>query len=285
MHYLLHNLAKQLQNNLKPYPELRMSPQGMRGASAAESRQALQRLTRLLSPPPPSPRGGRRNARPILDPNNDRHRADATSHSHAELRSAYLRKLQEIHPDKFAHRRSTTSGKSADEKGGGESDRPRRGEGELLGGGGESAKIRRRAMFAELRDAWSGYEEVAKRMGRVVKGDGMGANFTHFGVGCSFSDSPEETERRGDIMDQAGRGWFTSGLLAERAGEEEIPSRVASGGGDLKLCDDDLFVVDDGSYGDDDHRELKSRLSEDCVKKRSLVDHIIPKGRVATDQP
>ena len=36
-----------------------------------------------------------------------------------------------------------------------------------------------------------------------------------FGVGCSFDDSPEERDLRNDIMDQACRGWFSSGAIEE----------------------------------------------------------------------
>lgn len=33
-------------------------------------------------------------------------------------------------------------------------------------------------------------------------------------MGCSFADSPSEREHRNEIMEQACRGWFSSGDLA-----------------------------------------------------------------------
>jgi hypothetical protein len=42
------------------------------------------------------------------------------------------------------------------------------------------------------------------------------ANFTMFGVGCSFADTPDERDRRDKIMEQASRGWFPSASLSFR---------------------------------------------------------------------
>ena len=61
-----------------------------------------------------------------------------------------------------------------------------------------------------LQDAWMDYETLAKVM-KKVDNKGADASFTLFGVGCSFSDNDQERERRNEIMDQAGRGWFSAG--------------------------------------------------------------------------
>jgi hypothetical protein len=41
------------------------------------------------------------------------------------------------------------------------------------------------------------------------------ANFTLFGVGCSFADNDQERQLRIQIMDQAARGWLTCGEIGD----------------------------------------------------------------------
>jgi len=116
-----------------------------------------------------------------------------------------------------------------------------------------------------------------------------------FGVGCSFDDSPTERDLRNDIMDQACRGWFSSGSIAHRltsidTGADNIPENDGNGdttqllasddeddmntngvvGGDtdttipqeqhgpIKLSDDDMFVLGDNEGGGE--KELKRRF-------------------------
>jgi len=107
-------------------------------------------------------------------------------------------------------------------------------------------------------------------------------NFTMFGVGCSFADSPEERDVRNEIMEQACRGWFSSGSLscAERERKEEgivdhgdtSSSSVLQGTTadaksvlqpPMKLSDDDMFVCDDDQSG-----------KEDCSKRKYLVQNV-----------
>ena len=56
--------------------------------------------------------------------------------------------------------------------------------------------------FNELQEAWDNYENLAKMMRKATNGDEADANFTLFGVGCSFSDSPAERALRDEIMEQ-----------------------------------------------------------------------------------
>merc|ERR1719491_309440 len=65
--------------------------------------------------------------------------------------------------------------------------------------------------FVELVNAWEAYEKIAKPIRKNKNAEE--ANFTMFGVGCSFADSPSERDYRTKIMDQACRGWFSSGSL------------------------------------------------------------------------
>merc|ERR1712157_691350 len=67
--------------------------------------------------------------------------------------------------------------------------------------------------FQELQSTWDRYEDLTKNM-KVTSGDGTAANFTQFGVGCSFSGNEEEKALRNEITDQACRGWFSSGLVS-----------------------------------------------------------------------
>lgn len=77
-------------------------------------------------------------------------------------------------------------------------------------------------------------------MKNVKGGEKEEANFTMFGVGCSFSDSPEEQQRRAEITDQACRGWFSGGQIAEVS---TITNKVRDvSNSTVSLVDDDWFI-------------------------------------------
>uniref|UniRef100_A0A7S2L331 J domain-containing protein n=1 Tax=Leptocylindrus danicus TaxID=163516 RepID=A0A7S2L331_9STRA len=99
--------------------------------------------------------------------------------SKKELRAAYLQEITRIHPD-----RAQCSTEKADNH----------------------------SKFILLRQAWEAYDKESAAKDRTVDADSEG-NFTDFGVGCSFSDSEEEREKRWAIMDQACKGWFPDGSL------------------------------------------------------------------------
>ena len=79
--------------------------------------------------------------------------------------------------------------------------------------------------FVELQSAWTTYASAVPERddSDLASGDG----FTHFGVGCSFSDSRDEREAREALMDAAGRGWIPRAVIAERtvAAEKKRPRR------------------------------------------------------------
>ena len=69
-------------------------------------------------------------------------------------------------------------------------------------------------------------------------------DFTLFGVGCSFSDSPEERKLRDEIMDQACRGWLPSGALSHSDGEKKIEAKSprSTERSCTNLSDDEMFM-------------------------------------------
>jgi len=127
-------------------------------------------------------------------------------HSYSQLRAAYIDLVHSIHPDKLAPFHD-------------DEERTRRQECQQK--------------FVELQTAWEQYHasvrevlrerqryvDVRSRMSGDNKNDDDGtfdddssfaiddANFTMFGVGCSFADTPDERDRRDKIMEQASREW------------------------------------------------------------------------------
>ncbi|GAX19153.1 hypothetical protein FisN_3Lh097 [Fistulifera solaris] len=147
-----------------------------RAASAAFNLQAKQELVKLLF--------GKQYCRkgPVA------HRMlDHSIYSYEDLRSAYLKRVQEIHPDKHHHHHNESQN-----------------------------RLERQQQFIQLQDAWSRFEELAKVMRTVHQHhrEKTHHNFTLFGVGCSFADSEQERNLRNHFTDQACRGWFSAGALS-----------------------------------------------------------------------
>lgn len=221
-----------------------MSSGGTLAARAATARQIKQAVVNLLF------------GKKYCKTGADEHRLlDHSKYSYDDLRKAYLDRLQLIHPDK--------ANASAAQ--------PHR----------DSAAEQMKVEFQQLHNAWEKYDELAKSMRIVTDGDGEAANFTFFGVGCSFSDSEQERALRTEITDQACRGWFTSGLLAERSSEKS-GSSIDSGtrysmGGTTSLADDSMFVQ--ASDLDYDAKTSKSRRQSHAVafiSKRPRNRTLIP---------
>jgi len=181
-----------------------------RAASAATSRKAKQEIVRLLFGAKYSRKGPEAHRK--LDP---------FQYSYTDLRTAYLERLHSIHPDKSAHK--TTILTSEDST----SDAP-------------PAKDELHRQFVELQEAWDQYEKVVRMMKNVTGGDKEESNFTMFGVGCSFSDSPEEQKRRAEITDQACRGWFSGGQIPEVSVSSH--TSMATNSATVSLVDDDWFI-------------------------------------------
>lgn len=195
-----------------------------RAGSAVASRQVKQKLVRLLFQEKYGKQGPKQHAK--LDP---------SIYSFEKLRSAYLKRIQEIHPDKWAHQQnqSCTLSSSLTHK------QPQQQQPQSP----STSRKNENKMFVELQTAWKDYEKVAKQMQSV--GNHKESNFTMFGVGCSFSDSPSEREYRNEIMDQACRGWFSSGSISEHTSTANQLSKNSNGTkayAYTPLCDDDLFV-------------------------------------------
>ena len=97
------------------------------------------------------------------------------------------------------------------------------------------------------------------------------ADFTMFGVGCSFADSQSERDLRNEIMDQACRGWFSSGSIShiealdsggidDNVTKQHSPKPVAK----TQLSDDNMFIPDNQS----------AKENDDTSKRKSLVETV-----------
>jgi curved DNA-binding protein CbpA len=178
---------------------------------------------------------------------------DQSHYSYTELRKAYLRRVQHLHPDRY-HNQSLNPNKKVDR---------------------DQAKKK----FVELQEAWSVYERYAK----VLKQSGdADASFTMFGVGCSFSDNDRERDLRSEITDQACRGWFSSGVLhsglsEEAASDYQLPTAgqmdgVVRPSPRTSLCDDDLFILDsDCAVSDVNRRPDERNFAETPRPRPSLI--------------
>ena len=209
----------------------------------------------------------KRNLVELLFRDKQQKRIDSTileNYSYDDLRREYLKKLQVIHPDKVnanaidLHSEYTDDGKGLD---------PLRSKEEL------------KKEFQELQSTWDRYEELTKSMMKVVHGDGAAANFTQFGVGCSFSDNEEERALRNEITDQACRGWFSSGLVSAGSTNDDNQDRMKQQtGSDRKsLIDDSIFVQEELSDAYDENsgpsrRETKANTVR--RQRRTLIPGI-----------
>lgn len=228
-----------------------------RAASATHSLRAKQDLVRVLFGRG-ADRSGPQQALPLL--------LDHAQYSYANLRSAYLERIHKLHPDKQKSQRQPPSFDSTQRDG--STDIPK-----MIG----------TSDFVELREAWNRYEALAKLSKRVDKGDCVNmidANFTMFGVGCSFSDTDEQREKRAKIMDQASRGWFSAGELGD-AGENVAASEVKV---PLLVCEDliDHHQRDDGAIHKMEGRVRGGKAMEVLSirgAERNLVSHLIPPHR------
>eukprot|EP00532_Pseudo-nitzschia_australis_P004910 CAMPEP_0168193374 /NCGR_PEP_ID=MMETSP0139_2-20121125/18573_1 /TAXON_ID=44445 /ORGANISM="Pseudo-nitzschia australis, Strain 10249 10 AB" /LENGTH=247 /DNA_ID=CAMNT_0008116727 /DNA_START=261 /DNA_END=1004 /DNA_ORIENTATION=+ len=167
---------------------------GARAAAASTSRDVKQKLVNLLFREKYSRTGPEGHKR-----------LDFSIYSYKDLRKAYLNRLQIIHPDKINS--NCIDDDSDDKRCQYKIQIFQKNDGQI------HSKENFKKEFQELQSIWNRYEELSKNMMKV-QGDGVAANFTKFGVGCSFSDSEEERALRNEITDQACRGWFSSGLVS-----------------------------------------------------------------------
>ena len=173
-------------------------------------------------------------------------RQQAKRYSHLQLRMAYLQKVHIMHPDK-QRLSSSTRDESAHEK------------------------------FVQLQNAWEAYNISARMFRQTTHGKSKQGensddddNFTMFGVGCSFSDSPEERRLRGEIMEQACRGWLPSGALSHSFdATEKAKKEVKSPQQATKLSDDNLFIQQQTS-----EEYIGSTNVQNVNTKKSLVQNV-----------
>jgi hypothetical protein len=178
---------------------------GTRAARAATSRQVKQKLVNMLF------------GKEFRKSGPDGHRQlDYSIYKYEDLKKAYLERLHVLHPDKQRNMSSSENARSSEEV--------------------------KRQEFHQLQEVWTQYDEMAKSMMKVTGGDGEAANFTLFGVGCSFSDNDAEKALRNDITDQACRGWFSSGLLADQSQQDDKEQPPSLYSTTSSLMDDSLFV-------------------------------------------
>ncbi|KAK1738403.1 hypothetical protein QTG54_011072 [Skeletonema marinoi] len=174
-------------------------------------------------------------------------RQQAKRYSHLQLRMAYLQKVHIMHPDK-QRLSSSTRDESAHEK------------------------------FVQLQNAWEAYNISARMFRKTNHGkrkqgensDDGNDDFTMFGVGCSFSDSPEERRLRDEIMEQACRGWLPSGALSHSFdATEKAKKEVKSPQQATKLSDDNLFIQQQTS-----EESIGSTNVQNVNTKKSLVQNV-----------
>jgi hypothetical protein len=166
---------------------------------------------------------------------------DHSIYTHEQLKTAYLERIHELHPDKRRNEMPVNGDKTTDHAS---------------------------AQFILIKEAWSRYEEFARALTKVNNGS-QGADFTLFGVGCSFSDTEEERQMRNEITDQACRGWFSAGELStgdDTSGEKQKMKSQSS------LLDDNMFTIQD------DEGKM-SPPSPPTGKRKSLVDQIVRPSR------
>lgn len=186
---------------------------------------------------------------------------DYASYSYDDLRKAYIQKVQLLHPDTAKQTISSDTEQKAD------INLNWRDVQDTID---QSKTSNDHDDFIELQEAWNAYEKNAKSMKKGMR-DKAPSNFTMFGVGCSFSDSAEEQKLRADIMDQACRGWFTSGQIGEESLDESSPT---------KCKEAHSFSNVDNSFQDLFQDSTKNvEKNEVKIKTKTLIDHLIPRHK------
>jgi curved DNA-binding protein CbpA len=217
---------------------------GTRAGSAAFSRRAKEEIIRVLFG-----RHQQQQQQQHVKP------ADGMSYTYSELKRAYLRRIQEIHPDKHKAKKLSSSRLPLHRSLASSSLSPAVASPNNKNTNNDMERYHRQ--FTELQQAWDRYETLVKSLKKDMVGKdnddetdrrtdttAYDANFTLFGVGCSFSDSDAERNLRNEITDQACRGWFSSGALAENTSSTNTitTSREEPPRPYIPLADDDMFV-------------------------------------------
>lgn len=191
---------------------------------------------------------------------------DFSIYSYDDLRKEYLKRLHLIHPDKHKiATAATTNVMTTSVRNNNSNNKNSHSNIEEL-----------KKEFRELQSTWDKYEELTKSMMNSNNGTGRTeANFTKFGVGCSFSDSDEERALRDEITDQACRGWFSSGLITSSDGSTSTTNNYSVKTKKKSLIDDNMFVEvdmhDDTKNDNDVYASSNDRIIQTNDKSRRDV--------------
>ena len=189
------------------------------------------------------------------DTSNNSTGTNVKRHSYSQLRLAYLDKVHSMHPDKLQHNQIQNK---------------------------EDVHIQ----FIELKNAWEEYHASVRIVQRKSNDKSIqsldnnddddyleedGDDFTLFGVGCSFADSQAERDQRNKIMDQASRGWFSSGSIsvANKDTNDDDTKDESSYAKlhltkEIQLSDDNMFI----STAD------QSTSEDSPIRRKCLVDNV-----------
>mmetsp|Transcript_12237 Transcript_12237/g.22941 ORF Transcript_12237/g.22941 Transcript_12237/m.22941 type:complete len:246 (+) Transcript_12237:38-775(+) len=241
---------------------------GSRAATASHSRRVKERLVKILYGKDYSRQG--RDAHQKLD---------FASYTYDELRQSYIQKVQILHPDKFQSNELMTMDKK-EKSSANDSQQEEWGDVEPTSWQSIQETMKqqnhrdRYQAFVDLKEAWDEYEKIAKVMKRG-SGRETQSNFTMFGVGCSFSDNPDEQQRRAEIMDQACRGWFSAGQLPA---ENEKDKRLY-GSKEAPSWSSNSELDGEKDFQGRNHQEgvSTSLSSRNTTQRKSLIDHLILK--------
>lgn len=237
-----------------------------RAASASISRRVKQNLVNKLFK---SDYGGKgRDAHLGLD---------FASYTYMDLRNAYLTRIKSIHPDRAMHDSENSTKDNTNNQGEDENKATGTFENNIEVGNKKwdditnltrRSKKKNHEEFVELQEAWDAYDKIAKAMQKGQSDShirGVQENFTLFGVGCSFSDSVEESNKRAEIMDQAGKGWCSAGQLSDSSSDDKMTknSKMDS----ISLIDDEMFEIQT-----DEDRCASYNEKGQKAKRKSLID-------------
>lgn len=160
------------------------------------------------------------------------------------LKKAYLARLHDLHPDKA-----------------------------------EDAETGKR-QFVELQTAWMVYERMSRTYRQAsADRDGAEGDFTMFGVGCSFADNDQERKLRTEIMDQACRGWFSSGLLQESSAEPSTADDRTPNSSLFTQLEEELETGPDDNPKDEPSLRGTPTSSPQQPGRKTLVHGLRPLGK------
>lgn len=247
-----------------------------RAAVVANSRRVKQRLIQILFGAKNSMQG--RESHRLLD---------YASYSYTDLKKAYFERVQLLHPDKMKFRNEDEMNENLKSPTKQKIETLLSEENEKIGWREINEAIQKpkpsrgHEAFVELQEAWKNYNDVAKKTNTR---DGPEDNFTMFGVGCSFSDNPSEQLKRTEIMDQACRGWFSSGHLEVKSQPvdslHQSKSDIIDTKSGWRSAPEREKILDEEYQNEQKAQsDMHTKPLQKCkpaARRKSLIDHMIP---------